>query len=128
MIADKERALSGSTPILCTIGGTHIAENGRTILMPNDLVAGVWADDDQYMDRQEWQEYDVKIFRVPPPDKIILNTNRNVDKPIRLFSDSEQVQNTIDYWDPMRLSGIFSDDAESKDVLETLDDLRDRHR
>ena len=103
-------------------------ENGRTILMPNDLVARVWADVDRYIDRQEQEEYDARIFRVPPPDKIILNTNRNVDKPIRLFSDSEQAQNTIDYWDPMRLSGMFSDDAESKDVLETLDDLRDRLR
>ena len=130
MIADEERALFGSTRVLCTILGAHIVENGRIVPEPiqDDLGAGVWVDAALHMGKLGREEYSTRIFRIPSPDKIILNTNRNVDKPIRLFSNSEQTQDTIDNWDPMRLSGMFSDNAESKDVLETLDDLRDRLR
>lgn len=130
MTVDRGRALFGSTQVLRTSLGAHIVENGRIASEPiqADLGVEVWADAALRMGKLQREEYSTRLFRIPPPDKIILNTNRNVDRPIRLFSNSEQTRNTIDNWDPMRLSGMLSDNDESKDVLETLDDLRDRLR
>ena len=100
--------------------------NRRVVAEPIQIdPEDVWADTASHLDRP-WQEEHSEIFRIPSPAKIILNTNKNVDRPVRLFSDSKRTPDAIDDWDPMKLSSIFSDDATSKDVLKTLDILRDR--
>jgi len=156
MTAEKGQALFGGTQVLRTNSGIHVVKNRRISpgLAQTDL-AEIWADfalhigkvkqgEDQKifgssspdkiilntnkkLDRARQRE-DQKIFGSSSPDKIILNTNKKLDKPIRFFSDNERTQDTIDDWDPMGLSSIFSDNVTNKDVLETLDNLRDRLR
>ena len=65
-----------------------------------------------------------------PLDVIRINTNRNVSGNIRsFFSNKESPQNRRDDWDPMvSLVGLLSDYTADKDVLETLDGLRDRFK
>ncbi len=126
MTVEREQTLFGSTQMLHTNFGVHVVKNRRISpeLIQTDPEE-IWADFTLYMDRARQYE-DQKIFESSSPAKIILNTNKNVDRPIRFFFDNERAQDTIDDWDPMELSRIFSDNVTNKYVLETLDNLRDR--
>ena len=73
---------------------------------------------------------DVKIPTSQSLDTIRINTNSNRGTNIRLFlKDTEISPNHMCDWDPMEnLAGMLSDCPTDKDVLETLDELRDRFR
>ena len=69
-----------------------------------------------------------RTLRSQSTDTIRINTNRNVSSNIRSFlSNKEPSQDQDADWDPLEgLAGLLSDYAVDKDVLETLDELRDR--
>jgi len=107
----------------------HRVKNKR--ISPEPIQAApekVWADFAPRVGKSKQEEYP-EIFRKPQPGKIIINPNRKVNRSIRFFSDDKQILDPTDDWDPMRLADIFgAATATDKDVLETLDDLRDRLR
>lgn len=73
---------------------------------------------------------DQRTSRYYSLDTIRINTNRNMSGSIRYFVDKhEHPKNQNKDWDPIDgLTGMLSDCAASKEVLETLDELRDRFR
>lgn len=75
----------------------------------------------------------VNDTEIPPSqslDMIRINTNRNVGTNIRSFlSDRKIPQDHTCNWTPMEsLAGMLTDYSTDKDVLETLDEIRDRFR
>ena len=70
---------------------------------------------------------DQRTSRYYSLDTIRINTNRNMSGSI--LSKHEHPKNQNKDWDPIDgLTGMLSDCAASKEVLETLDELRDRFR
>ena len=86
MTVEREQTLFGSTQMLHTNFGVHVVKNRRISpeLVQTDPEE-IWADLTLCMDRARQYE-DQKIFGSSSPAKIILNTNKNVDRPIRFFS------------------------------------------
>ena len=110
-VAEGELKLFGNTHVLCTNFGVHVVKNGR--ISPEIVQTDpeeIWADSALHVARAE-QDMDPEVFARPSPDRIILNTNKRVNRPIRFFSNDEHTQDAINDWDPMNLSDIFSDNV-----------------
>ena len=86
--------------------------------------------DPEHVDHLEPHMSAKKMLQIQSLDTIRINTNRNPNGNIRSFLNNTKLsQDRICDWDPMKsLAGMLSDYPTDKDVLETLDELRDSFR